>query len=64
MIIIEVKNGESIDFALKRYKRKHREVQIIKEIRRRKHFEKPSIKRRNEILKARYKNVKLSKTEV
>ena len=47
MIIIEVKNGESIDFALKRYKRKHREVQIIKEIRRRKHFEKPSIKRRN-----------------
>lgn len=54
MIIIELKEGESIDRALKRYKRKHRQIGIAKEIRRRKHYTKPSIERRNEMLKARY----------
>ena len=54
MIIIELKEGESIDRALKRYKRKHRQIGIAKEIRRRKHYTKPSIERRNEVLKARY----------
>lgn len=55
MIIINVKDGESIDRALKRYKRKHRQIGVIKELRRRKQFTKPSVKRRNEVLKARYK---------
>ena len=55
MIIIEVKESESIDRALKRYKRKHREIHLMKELRKRKHFVKPSVKRRNEIQKAAYK---------
>ena len=55
MIIIEVKDGESIDRALKRYKRKHQRVGITKELRSRKEFTKPSVKRRHEILKAAYK---------
>ncbi len=55
MIIINVKEGEPIDKALRRYKRKHRDIGVIKEVRKRKHFVKPSVKRRNEILKARYK---------
>ncbi len=55
MIIIEVKDGENIDKALKRYKRKHRNVGIVKELHKRKHFTKPSVKRRNEILQAIYK---------
>ncbi len=54
MIIIEIKDGESIDRALKRYKRKHRDVGVVKELRRRQQFTKPSVKRRDEILKARY----------
>ena len=54
MIIIEVKEGESIDRALKRYKRKHRNVGIVKELRRRQQFTKPSVQRRTEILKAQY----------
>ncbi len=58
MLIINVKDGESIDRALKRYKNKHRRVGVIKEIRRRKHFTKPSVERRNEILNARYRNEK------
>lgn len=55
MIIINVKDGESIDRALRRYKKKHQQVKLVQELRRRKHYTKPSIARRNEILKAKYK---------
>ncbi|MEM6725365.1 MAG: 30S ribosomal protein S21 [Bacteroidota bacterium] len=55
MIIIELKEDESIDRALKRYKRKHRQIGMMKELRRRQNYTKPSVKRRNEILNARYR---------
>lgn len=54
MLIIDRKDGESIDRTLKRYKSKHRRVKIVKELRRRKNFTKPSVKRREEVLKAAY----------
>ncbi len=54
MLIIEVRDGENIDRALKRYKRKVRRTRQLKEIRRRKNFTKPSEKRRKEILQATY----------
>ncbi|MEL7121370.1 MAG: 30S ribosomal protein S21 [Bacteroidota bacterium] len=60
MLIIDVKDGESIDRALKRYKQKHRRVGVMKELRRRKNFTKPSVERRNEILNAVYRNEKYS----
>lgn len=55
MLIIEVKEGENIDRALKRYKRKFNETGMMKQLRSRREFTKPSVKRRNEVLKARYK---------
>ena len=58
MLIINVKDSESIDRALKRYKRKHRKVGMLRNIRNRKHFTKPSDERRNEVLKAIYKRQK------
>jgi len=58
MLIIDVKDNESIDRALKRYKRKYRNTQILDEIRGRQYFEKPSVKRRHEVLKAIYKEKK------
>ena len=58
MIIIDVKDGESIDKALRRYKRKHRDTKLRQELNRRKKFTKPSVKRREEILQAIYKNKK------
>ena len=58
MIIINIKDNESIDRALKRYKRKHRNIGVIRELRRRKQFTKPSVKRRTEVLKAIYKQEK------
>lgn len=54
MLIIDRKDGETIDRLLKRYKRKHRQVQVTKNLRKRKHFVKPSILRREELLKATY----------
>ena len=58
MLIVEVKENETIDKALKRYKRKYQRAQVIKELRRRQHFTKPSVRRRNEVLKAQYKEQK------
>lgn len=63
MLIIDVKENESIDRALKRYKRKHRDARIMQQIRRRQHYTKPSIERRAEILKAMYKNRKQNETD-
>jgi len=54
MLILDRKDGETIDRLLKRYKRKHRQVQVTKNLRKRKHFIKPSILRREEVLKATY----------
>ena len=58
MIIIDVKDEESIDRALKRYKRKHRDVRVIKELRRRKYFTKKSVERREQIMNAEYRKKK------
>lgn len=56
MLIIEVKSEESIDRALKRYKNKVRNTRILKELRSRKEFIKPSVARRKERMKAAYRN--------
>jgi small subunit ribosomal protein S21 len=60
MIIINVRDDETIDRALKRYKRKHRDTRIVNELRDRKHFTKKSIKRRKEKLSAIYREKKYS----
>lgn len=54
MLQISVKEGESIDRALKRYKRKYDRTGVSKEVRARKQFIKPSVERRKEVLKAAY----------
>ncbi len=55
MLVISVKENESIDKALKRYKKKFERTGVVKELRRRSQFEKPSITRRTEIIRASYK---------
>ncbi len=52
MIIINVKENESIEKALKRFKKKFERTGILKEIRGRNFYEKPSIIRRAEKIKA------------
>lgn len=54
MIIIPVKEGENIDKALKKFKRKFEKTGVVKELRERQKYTKPSMKRREEKLKAIY----------
>ncbi len=63
MIIIERKDDESIDRVLKRYKNKHRKVEVVKELRKRKGFVKPSVRRRETVLKAIYRRKKYGSEE-
>ncbi|WP_196890556.1 30S ribosomal protein S21 [Aureivirga marina] len=54
MLIIPVKEGENIDRALKRYKRKFDRTKTMKTLRARKHFVKPSVANRKLKIKAQY----------
>lgn len=55
MLIIPVKEGESIERALKKYKKKYDKTNVVKELRRRKEFIKPSVLQRQAKIKAVYK---------
>ncbi|MEP0266243.1 30S ribosomal protein S21 [Dokdonia sp.] len=54
MLIIPVKDGENIDRALKRFKRKFDRTKTMRNLRERKQFTKPSVTRRREVQKAAY----------
>jgi small subunit ribosomal protein S21 len=55
MLIVDSKDCENIDKALKKYKKKYEKSKVLLQLRERQTFTKPSIKRRSEILKAVYK---------
>lgn len=55
MIIVSIKENESIDKALKRFKKKFEKTGVLRELRARTSFEKPSVRRRNEIIRAAYR---------
>ena len=54
MLVIPVKDGENIDRALKRFKRKFDRTGGLRQLRTRKEFVKPSIRNRDKIKKAVY----------
>ncbi|MCE2732614.1 MAG: 30S ribosomal protein S21 [Cyclobacteriaceae bacterium] len=54
MLIVNIKENESIDKALKRFKKKFEKTGILRELRSRTSFTKPSVRRRNEIIRAAY----------
>jgi len=54
MIVVPVKEGENIDRALKKLKRKFEKTGVVREVRERQKFTKPSVKRREEVQKAIY----------
>jgi small subunit ribosomal protein S21 len=61
MLIIPVKEGENIERALKRYKKKYDKTGVMRELRDRKDFTKPSVSLRQEKIKASYKQRMQSK---
>ena len=54
MIIVPVKEGDNIEKALKKFKRKFEKTGAVRELRSRREFTKPSIKRREQLKKAIY----------
>ena len=46
MIVVPVKEGENIEKSLKKFKRKFEKTGIVKELRRRQQFDKPSVTNR------------------
>ncbi|NNK72029.1 MAG: 30S ribosomal protein S21 [Flavobacteriaceae bacterium] len=54
MLIIPIKEGENIDRPLKRFKRKFDKTGTMRQLRSRKQYAKPSIKRRALVQKAQY----------
>lgn len=58
MPLIKVREEESLENALKRFKRKCEKSGILSEIKKRQHYEKPSVKRKRKALAARKKLLK------
>ena len=54
MIVVPLKEGESIERALKKFKRKFEKTGVVKELRRRQAFTKPSVEKRKERIRAIY----------
>jgi small subunit ribosomal protein S21 len=55
MLIIDSKDCENIDKALKKYKKKFEKAKTLVQLRERQSYTKPSVRRRGEVLKAIYK---------
>lgn len=63
MLIVQVKEGDTIEKALKKFKKKFEKTGVVKQLRARKQFTKPSVRRREEVIKAVYKQ-KLQNGEI
>ena len=61
MIVVSVKEGETIDRALKKLKRKFEKTGVVRELRVRQKYTKPSVIRRDQKMKAVYVQKLLSK---
>lgn len=63
MLIIPVKEGESIDKALKKFKKKFEKTGTLRGLRKRQSYTKSSVKRRTELIRARYKMQLITKEQ-
>jgi small subunit ribosomal protein S21 len=54
MLIIDTRESESLDRALKKYKKKFEKAGILRELRDRQSFTKKSVRRRGQVLRAAY----------
>jgi small subunit ribosomal protein S21 len=55
MPIVHVRDEESFENALRRFKRKCEKAGVLTELKKRQHFEKPSVKRKRKVLQGRKK---------
>ncbi len=64
MLIIDARESDTIDKALRKYKKKFEKSQVLKQLRKRKNFTKPSVLRRFQVLKAAYKEKMITESEI
>ena len=55
---VRVKEGESFENAMKRFKKQCEKAGILSEIRKREHYEKPSVKKKKKALAAKKRALK------
>ncbi len=55
MPVVQVRDEESFENALRRFKRKCEKSGVLTELKKRQHFEKPSVKRKRKAMQARNK---------
>lgn len=55
---VKIKDGESLENALRRFKKKTARAGVMSEVRKREHYEKPSVKRKKKSEAARKRNTK------
>jgi small subunit ribosomal protein S21 len=55
---VVVKEGETVEGAIRRFKRKCEKAGVLSELKKRQHYEKPSVKRKKKALAARKKLLK------
>jgi small subunit ribosomal protein S21 len=53
--VVQVREDESFENALRRFKRKVEKAGVLTELKKRQHFEKPSVKRKRKTLQAKKK---------
>ncbi len=58
---VRIKEGESFENALKRFKKQCEKAGILSEIRKREHYEKPSVRKKKKAIAARKRAVKKSR---
>ncbi len=58
MPTVVLKDGESVEGAIRRFKRKCEKAGVLSELKKRQHYEKPSVKRKKKAIAARKKVLK------
>ena len=58
MAIVKIRDGESFEQALRRFKKQVEKAAILSEIKKREHFEKPSVRRKKKSIAARKRLLK------
>jgi small subunit ribosomal protein S21 len=58
MPVVVIRDGESFESALRRFKRLCEKTGILSEIKKREHYEKPSVKRKKKMLAAKKRAMK------
>ena len=61
MLVIKVKDNESIEKALKRFKKKFEKTKVLRQLRQRSHYVKPSVENRKRKIKEQYKQAMYAK---